>query len=317
LRSRIAPLALLILLLCVFLGSCGPAANDYGGTGGISGGGPAAGEVAKHPEPVVATGEGELESASTAALEKILFDSINRECVATGLARLDSDEDLAGVARGYSREMASTGLIAHVSPISGGPGDRARKAEVAFVRLTENLAKAPNAEIAHDGLMSSSGHRANILDPDVTVCGVGVVLLEEGQTTSILVTQVFASRPMKIRPREAAAAALKIFDEQREALGLERLGRLRWLDRKAEEALVTCFGDGPLPTMGLKPSDPVTRATTIGFLVGEIEALAEMIDGDTPGISRPEFTKVGIAVEQGDHPDYGKDVVCVRAVVGG
>jgi len=285
--------------------------------GGISGGRPAAGEAAKHPEPVVAMGEGELESTSTAALEKILFDSINRERAAAGLKALKRVEDLAAVARGYSREMARTGRIAHLSPISGGPGDRAKKAGVSFVRLTENLAKAPNAEMAHAGLMDSPGHRANILDPEVSVCGIGVVLLEEEAGPAILATQMFAERPEKIRAGAAAKRVLEILNRRREELGLEPMRRIGWLDGKAKEALATCFSDDPLPAMGLGPAAPVSRATTVGFLVGALEALPDMIDGDTPGISKSGYTDVGIAVAQGEHPDYGKDIICIRAVVGG
>jgi uncharacterized protein YkwD len=53
----------------------------------------------------------------------------------------------------------------------------------------ENLAGAPTVERAHTGLMNSQGHRANILNPNYTRIGVGVI---DGGRYGKMFTQHFA-----------------------------------------------------------------------------------------------------------------------------
>ena len=43
------------------------------------------------------------------------------------------------------------------------------------IPTAENLALAPNVDIAHKGLMNSPGHRANILSPSFGRVGIGVI----------------------------------------------------------------------------------------------------------------------------------------------
>ena len=49
------------------------------------------------------------------------------------------------------------------------------KAGIHFQAAGENLALAPNINLAHQGLMNSPGHRANILSPDFKKVGIGVI----------------------------------------------------------------------------------------------------------------------------------------------
>jgi uncharacterized protein YkwD len=56
--------------------------------------------------------------------------------------------------------------------------------------IGENLAYAPNLELAHTGLMNSEGHRANILSPDFNKVGIGI---EDGGVYGLMVTQVFSN----------------------------------------------------------------------------------------------------------------------------
>ena len=52
----------------------------------------------------------------------------------------------------------------------------------------ENLAGAPTVERAHSGLMNSPGHRANILNPNFTHVGIGIV---DGGPYGKMYTQTF------------------------------------------------------------------------------------------------------------------------------
>src|SRR5262249_56132570 len=68
--------------------------------------------------------------------------------------------------------------------------DRLSKSGVPFDAVAENVAYAGSAGEAHEQLMLSSGHRANILNPQYNAVGVGVVD-RKGQ---LYITQAVAHR---------------------------------------------------------------------------------------------------------------------------
>lgn len=110
--------------------------------------------------------------------EEQMLELINRERAAAGAGPLKLDERLRDVARQHSREMFELDYFSHSSPVSGSPADRLRAAQVPAVTMGENLAYAPNVQIAHEGLMNSPSHRANILQPEFTRLGIGVIRSE-------------------------------------------------------------------------------------------------------------------------------------------
>jgi uncharacterized protein YkwD len=79
------------------------------------------------------------------------------------------------VARAHSLEMFQLDYFSHTSPTAGSPFDRMHAAGIQFLVAGENLAYAPNVEVAHQGLMNSPGHRANILRPEFGRVGIGVI----------------------------------------------------------------------------------------------------------------------------------------------
>jgi uncharacterized protein YkwD len=108
--------------------------------------------------------------------EKQMFELINKERTKRGLKALKFDPELQELARSYGREMFIGGFFSHVSQKDGStPGDRAQRAGIDYEVLGENLAFAPDVYIAHQGLMNSEGHRANILGEDYGKVGVGVI----------------------------------------------------------------------------------------------------------------------------------------------
>lgn len=110
------------------------------------------------------------------ASEIVMFNLINTERKKLGFKTLTFDYELRPVARTYGRQMMTNGFFAHTSAIDGtSPGDRATNAGVEYSVLGENLAFAPDVYIAHQGLMNSPGHRANILSPDYSRVGIGVI----------------------------------------------------------------------------------------------------------------------------------------------
>jgi uncharacterized protein YkwD len=100
---------------------------------------------------------------------------VNRERTTRGLVALEMDEALQGVARAHAADMFKRGYFAHVTPEGVDPFQRMDAAGIHYVTAGENLALAPSLDIAHDGLMNSPGHRANILNPAYRKVGIGVL----------------------------------------------------------------------------------------------------------------------------------------------
>lgn len=128
------------------------------------------------------------------AIERQILDLMDRDRAAAGLPRLQRDPRLAEVARAYSREMAESGEIAHLSPRTGSVVDRVRRAGIspAPTVIAENVGRDYTADGIEHGFMASPGHRDNLLSRAVTHVGVGVALGQpEGDTVPIFVTQVF------------------------------------------------------------------------------------------------------------------------------
>jgi len=121
-------------------------------------------------------------------LEAAMLDLINRERAANGLRALESDPELAEVARGHSADMFARGYFAHYTPEGKSPFDRMREDGVTFRTAGENLALAPTLPIAHTGLMNSPGHRANILNPQFGRVGIAIL---DGGRRGLMITQDF------------------------------------------------------------------------------------------------------------------------------
>jgi uncharacterized protein YkwD len=128
--------------------------------------------------------------------ERELLILVNRDRAAAGLEPVERDARLQEVARAYSREMVRTGEVAHVSSKSGAAVDRVRAARISPLpsTLAENLGRAFSTREVETAFMGSPGHRANILNPDVTHVGIGVAAgATEGGTTPLFFTQLFAA----------------------------------------------------------------------------------------------------------------------------
>jgi len=99
----------------------------------------------------------------------------NVERTKAGLAPLANDDALARVAQEKARDMQANGYFSHTSPTYGSPFDMMKQYGVSYSYAAENIAKGyrtPNDVVA--GWMGSSGHRANILNANLTNLGVGV-----------------------------------------------------------------------------------------------------------------------------------------------
>lgn len=120
--------------------------------------------------------------------EAAMLALVNAERAAVGLPLLEVDGELTTVARFHGIEMFNEGYFSHESPNTGTPFDRLESRAVDFRLAGENLAYAPTVERAHEGLMDSPGHRANILEPGYRRVGIGVI---ESDLHGSMYVQVF------------------------------------------------------------------------------------------------------------------------------
>ena len=121
-------------------------------------------------------------------LEQKMLDMVNQERAAAGLRPVIADPELTEVARRHSADMFARGYFAHDTPEGRTPFDRMRDANVTFLTAGENLALAPTLPVAHNGLMNSPGHRANILRPQFGRLGIGIM---DGGMRGLMVSQEF------------------------------------------------------------------------------------------------------------------------------
>jgi uncharacterized protein YkwD len=115
---------------------------------------------------------------------------VNEERAKVGAPPLTIDPALTRSARAHSEDMWQRQYFAHVNPDGHDPFDRMLAADAIFLGAGENLALAPTTELAHIGLMNSPGHRRNILDPNFTRVGIGII---DGGIYGKMVTQNFAN----------------------------------------------------------------------------------------------------------------------------
>jgi hypothetical protein len=107
---------------------------------------------------------------------------VNDERVERGLPPLVWHEGLAQLARAWSEEMIRSGYRHSTSEFRAHPD---------FVGTGENIFMGPQSvHEAHVGWMLSDGHRENILSPQYSAVGIGIVCRNDGHMWA---TQIFGA----------------------------------------------------------------------------------------------------------------------------
>lgn len=107
--------------------------------------------------------------------EKNMLALVNKERKLRNLKEVTFSESLTNLARTHCKDMFVRGYFSHYTPEGLTPFDRMTQYDIAFNFAGENLALAPNTDLAMRGLMQSPGHKANILSSDFAKLGVGVL----------------------------------------------------------------------------------------------------------------------------------------------
>ncbi len=154
--------------------------------------------------------------------EQEIFRLVNTERKSRGLATLILDERLQQAARAHSQRMAVANGISHQFPGEPKLVLRLGALSLRFDSSGENVALDYNSIHAHESLMSSPGHRANILAPQYNALGIGVVRTDAG----IFVTQDFARRFPEVSVEEVESQVALQLNRVRRAAELPLLNRV-------------------------------------------------------------------------------------------
>ncbi len=132
--------------------------------------------------------EAHYTTASVSAQEQSAGNLVNSDRSAYSLAPLALDSALCRIARLKSEDMRDNHYFAHTSPTYGDVRSMLTKMGYSYAAAGENIAHHATIEKAQAALISSPGHRRNILSTGFTKFGIGVALDANGY---VYLTQIF------------------------------------------------------------------------------------------------------------------------------
>ena len=222
-----------------------------------------------------------------------------------GLPPLERDPALDAVAEGHSREMARTQTFAHVLPGDGTLGDRLGKRGYAYRSAGENIGLSADAASAHDAIVGSPAHLANLLDPRHRRLGLGETRGSSPDGNEALyLTEVFAA-PV-VSSNDPAADVEQVLQGERKRRGLRALAR----DRSLDELAANQVRAAALTDAVQLPADLARKALD---QVPELEsAVAELYvtsGADDAARSKkaaePRWTRLGVGAIYANSKAYG------------
>lgn len=257
---------------------------------------------------------------NVAQAEAALLMLLNEARRQAGRTPLRMNPTLAGVARAHSEDMAAHRFIAHNSPTDGStPSQRLQRRGLSSGLILENLGRGYSAREIHDGLMASPGHRANILNADVTDVGIGVAL-EPGPRGGLVVTQDFIQVAPPIDVATAPAALLERINDNRRRRNTPALSAPEELQTAARDAANAFFTrerpsqQSVVDAANRAVSRYALRYRRISVLATQVTQLFQA-SGLEPLLD-PEVRFIGIGVSQGSRPDTPPSAVFVVFILG-
>jgi hypothetical protein len=148
--------------------------------------------------------------------EQQLFDLVNHEREKAGLSKLEWSDQLARAALAHSKLLDEHQDLSHQFAGEASLEQRLGATGARFNSVAENVAEAPEVEVAHRGLMASPGHRANILNSEYNA--VGIAIVQHGH--QLFVTQDFAHILAAYTEKQFRDAIVTGFKKARHAKGL-------------------------------------------------------------------------------------------------
>jgi uncharacterized protein YkwD len=243
----------------------------------------AVGLVALQPQnaqPALSPGDKPI--FKTEAAEKEIFDQLNHERNEAGLPALEWNDLVAKAARRHTEALLENQQLSHQFPGEPPLPERIGATGVRFTLAAENVARTGYVEDVHLALMSSAGHRANILSSRYNAVGIGLVEREN----RIYVTQDFVFVVPEYSEAQFSAAFAETVNLERKARGG------REIDIRTEALLreMACTTGGD----AAKVTDRVTgiRAVVV-FTSSEPHSLPQQM---LERVHNPDFHRMNVGV---------------------
>lgn len=244
---------------------------------------------------------------------------MNEDRQRAGRAPVALDDGLSQIALAHCQDMHDHGFVGHTSPTTGSAKDRIERAGVRTTVVLENIGRGYSADEVHHGLMDSPGHRANVLSPDVTHVGIGVVRESEDERAAYLVTEVYVRRAAKIDVGEAPEQLLEAVNSERERRGMRPLvaddDMAKLAGGTAQQFFASRNGNKQqlVEALNRKATAKPSRYTKLASLLTVVSALSE-VQGIAP-LFEPQARAVGFGVAQGTRPDTVPDAIAIVALL--
>ncbi|HEU4416737.1 MAG TPA: CAP domain-containing protein [Candidatus Angelobacter sp.] len=185
--------------------------------------------------------------------EKIIFDALNHQRESAGIATLEWNDNVAKAARLHAEQLADNHKLSHQFPGESPLAERLGLAGARFTDAGENVALTEYVEDVHPALMTSDGHRANMMNPRFNSVGIGVVE-REGK---VYATEDFVLAVPEYSEAQFAGALAEAFNRERKSRGS------RIIEAHLNQTLhqAACSTDGVVSRLnGLLPG---TRAVVV------------------------------------------------------
>lgn len=255
------------------------------------------------------------EGAGPEEVARTLFRLTNRSRREANIQPLAFHAGLSGVAHAHSDDMVAHSFVAHDSPRTGSAADRVARGGFQTGLVLENIGRGYSAEEVHRGLLESPGHRANILNPDATHMGVGVMLEQEGDRSALVVTELFCHMAAEIDVVAAPQRVLSAINQGRTARGVRVLESEDILNQAAQQAATEFFANPDMEQQ--RVVDRATRGlrgmgiafSRVGGVMTVVSALEEAYRLEPTYDRNARY--VGIGVAQGTRGDTGSNAIAV------
>lgn len=260
-----------------------------------------------------APGHPGLASVDPTPAERELFDLVNGARRDHGLPELRWHGAAAVVSRAHCRDMLEQRQIFHESPRTGAPSDRVHRAGLRVPVVMENVASAPTVARAHDGLMKSPGHRANILSREATHVGVGIV--SDPADGQLYATQLFLRVLAPFDPAAARDEVRRLVTARRKTAGVPVPAAAPALDAAAQRlAELAAANDGSFSDAEYQQAVGGLQGR-FGRVRASVSVVAEPGQATRGEALTGPAAAIGVGLAQGRHSELGDNTAFVVVIV--
>lgn len=239
-------------------------------------------------------------------LEEEMLKLVNWDREEHKLHSLSPDDTLREIARAHAQDMASQNFCGHESSDGRVLFDRIYSGGIWASAFAENVAKDTSVVTAEQALMSSPGHRKNLLDSLYTHIGIGVI---QGDSGYIYITQNFIRKIEKVEEEKAEREIYESLNSKREKRGQRTLRLdpnltiLAWQN----SSLMWAEEEVKLLAPGLKGE---YRGVVYAYRTTELDHILS-----DRKLYTTEGSRIGIGLVQRDSPKYAKGMLWVTIII--